>query len=365
MTLDIAELRAALSGFVEPHSGQSLGDSGAIVELGADGNVIKLAVRLGFPCQGYRDELAALLSAELQRQGLRDFSLALELSSHVVAHEVQRGLKPLPGVANIVAVASGKGGVGKSTVAVNLALAWRADGARVGILDADIYGPSQPLMLGLVGERPGSRDGKRIIPLEAHGVRAMSIGFLVEESQAVVWRGPMVTQALTQLLGDTEWGELDYLVVDIPPGTGDIQLTLAQRVPVAGAVVVTTPQDIALSDARRGISMFEKVNVPVLGVVENMSLYRCSQCGHVEHIFGQGGAAELAGEVGVRLLGELPLDVAIRREADSGQPSVVADPGSARARAFTAFARNAAGELSRRRKDSAGAFPKIVVEEKR
>ena len=260
-------------------------------------------------------------------------------------------------------MASGKGGVGKSTVAVNLALAWAAGGARVGILDADIYGPSQPLMLGLVGQQPSSPDGKRIRPLQAHGLVAMSIGFLVDPGQAVVWRGPMVTQALSQLLTETEWGELDYLVVDMPPGTGDIQLTLAQRVPVSGAIIVTTPQDIALADARKGLAMFEKVSVPVLGIIENMSVHVCSHCGHAEHIFGSGGGARLAAEHHVRLLGELPLDVRIREQADGGRPTVVAEPDSAVAQAYVDAARRAAAELSLRARDRSALFPKIVVED--
>jgi len=263
----------------------------------------------------------------------------------------------------VVAVASGKGGVGKSTVAVNLALAWAAQGARVGILDADIYGPSQPLMLGLVGERPLSSDGKHLQPLVSHGLSAMSIGFLVDSEQPMVWRGPMVTQALTQLLGETQWGALDYLVVDMPPGTGDIQLTLAQRVPVAGALIVTTPQDIALADARKGLKMFEKVSVPVLGIVENMSVHVCSSCGHIEHIFGAGGGERMAREYGVRLLGELPLDVHIREEADGGRPTVVAAPDSARARPYFEMARRTAAALALRARDRSALFPKIVVEE--
>jgi ATP-binding protein involved in chromosome partitioning len=266
-------------------------------------------------------------------------------------------------IKNIVAVASGKGGVGKSTVAVNLALAWAAQGARVGLLDADIYGPSQPLMLGLEGERPSSPDGKRLQPLQAHGVTAMSIGFLVDAEQPMVWRGPMVTQALTQLLAETQWGSIDYLVVDMPPGTGDIQLTLSQKVPVAGAVIVTTPQDIALADARKGLKMFEKVSVPVLGIVENMSTHVCSNCGHEDHIFGAGGGARMAQQYGVKLLGELPLDSRIREEADGGKPTVVAAPDSARARAYLEMARRTAATLARRARDRSTLFPKIVVEE--
>jgi ATP-binding protein involved in chromosome partitioning len=319
-------------------------------------------VVLGFPVGGYRDELTGALLEHLRRAGI-DTPLSLDLTADIRSHAVQRGLKPLAEIKNVVAVASGKGGVGKSTVAVNLALAWAAQGARVGLLDADIYGPSQPLMLGLEKERPSSVDGKHLRPLEAHGVKAMSIGFLVDQEQPMVWRGPMVTQALTQLLSDTEWGELDYLVVDMPPGTGDIQLTLSQRVPVAGAVIVTTPQDIALADARKGLKMFEKVAVPVLGIVENMSVHICSNCGHAEHVFGAGGGARMAAQYGVSLLGELPLDAHIREETDGGRPTVVAAPDSPRARAYLETARRTAAALSRRSRDRTNLFPKIVVEE--
>jgi ATP-binding protein involved in chromosome partitioning len=292
-----------------------------------------------------------------------DAPLTLELQADIKAHSVQRNLKPLEQIKNVVAVASGKGGVGKSTVAVNLALAWAVQGARVGILDADIYGPSQPLMLGLEGQRPSSTDGKHLKPLVSHGIGAMSIGFLVDAEQPMVWRGPMVTQALTQLLSETHWGNLDYLVVDMPPGTGDIQLTLAQRVPVAGAVIVTTPQDIALADARKGLKMFEKVSVPVLGIVENMSVHVCSNCGHAEHIFGAGGGARMAEQYGVKLLGELPLDAHIREEADSGRPTVVAAPDSPRAKAYFDMARRTAAALAVRAKDRSSVFPKIVIEQ--
>ena len=358
-----AIVRAAIDTFVEPATRQSLGDLRAVTELSVRGRQLRLRLELGLPVGGYQEELSRHLQQALSVAGFGELELELQLTSNIVAHSVQRSLTPLSGVKNIVAVASGKGGVGKSTVAVNLALAWAAAGARVGILDADIYGPSQPLMLGLVGERPSSPDGKRIVPLQSHGLKAMSIGFLVDAAQAVVWRGPMVTQALTQLLGDTDWGDLDYLVIDMPPGTGDIQLTLAQRVPVAGAVIVTTPQDIALADARKGLAMFEKVSVPVLGIVENMSQHVCTNCGHIEHIFGSGGGARIAEQYGVRLLGELPLDAAIRAEADSGSPSVVAAPDSARAQSYVQMARNVAGALAARGRDRSSLFPKIVVEE--
>ena len=362
MAISEAKLRAALGGFVDPYLQQTLEQANAVrsVELDADRVVVK--IELGFPTIGYTHKLQSALQRHLAAAGLT-VQLTLELSSRIVPHAVQRNLKPLAGVKNIVAVASGKGGVGKSTVAVNLALAWAAGGAQVGILDADIYGPSQPLMLGLTGQHPSSADGKHIKPLQAHGLSAMSIGFLVDPAQAVVWRGPMVTQALSQLLSDTDWGDLDYLVVDMPPGTGDIQLTLAQRVPVAGAIIVTTPQDIALADARKGLAMFEKVSVPVLGIIENMSLHVCSNCGHVDHIFGAGGGARLAAEFGVTLLGELPLDAAIREQADGGRPTVVAEPDSARASGYIEAARHAAAGLARRTRDRSALFPKIVVED--
>jgi ATP-binding protein involved in chromosome partitioning len=354
-------LQTAIEAYIDPYLEESLAAARVAVEVTQDGARPLATLRYAFPVGGYQSELEAALRAHLAARGVAaDLDVRLEAQIH--AHAVQRSLKPQSGVKNIVAVASGKGGVGKSTVAANLALAWAVQGARVGMLDADIYGPSQPLMLGLAGQRPSVRDGKRIEPLVSHGVAAMSIGFLVDAEQPMVWRGPMVTQALTQLLADTDWGELDYLVVDMPPGTGDIQLTLAQRVPVAGAVIVTTPQDIALADALKGLKMFEKVSVPVLGIVENMSVHVCSACGHVEHIFGAGGGERLARRSGVRLLGELPLDARIREEADGGRPTVVAEPETARARAYFEMARRTAAALARRARDRSGAFPKIVVE---
>jgi len=326
------------------------------------GATVRVVLELGIPVGGYREELAAALQRHLAEMGM-PLAVELVLETNVIAHAVQRGLTPLPGIKNVVAVASGKGGVGKSTVAVNLALAWAAQGARVGLLDADIYGPSQPIMLGLQGQRPSTKDGKQLVPLAAHGIVAMSIGFLVDVEQPMVWRGPMVTSALNQLLAETDWGELDYLVVDMPPGTGDIQLTLAQRVPVSGAVIVTTPQDISLADARKGLRMFEKVNVPVLGIVENMSVHVCSKCGHAEHVFGEGGGGRMATQYGVQLLGSLPLDAHIRAEADGGRPSVIAAPASPRAQSYFALARRTAGELARRGKDRSATFPKIIVED--
>ena len=355
-------VRMALEAYVDPFLEETLGEAGALRDLAAQGGGYRARIALGYPVGGYGEQLAAALEAHLAAAGLRA-PLTIELEADIHSHTVQRNLKPLGEIKNIVAVASGKGGVGKSTVAVNLALAWAAQGARVGVLDADIYGPSQPLMLGLEGQRPTSPDGKHLEPLESHGVAAMSIGFLVDAEQPMVWRGPMVTQALTQLLSETHWGPLDYLVIDMPPGTGDIQLTLAQRVPVAGAVIVTTPQDIALADARKGLKMFEKVSVPVLGIVENMSVHVCSNCGHTEHVFGAGGGARMAEQYGVKLLGELPLDVHIREEADGGRPTVVAAPDSPRARAYLEMARRTAAALALRGRDRSSVFPKIVVEE--
>ena len=356
------KVRVALEGYVDPYLGESLGAASAVREVRRSGEGFEARLALGFPVGGYQAELRTALDAALAAAGI-GVPLVLKLEPDIGTHAVQRTLKPLGEIRNVVAVASGKGGVGKSTVAVNLALAWAAQGARVGILDADIYGPSQPLMLGLTGQRPTSPDGKHLRPLTSYGISAMSIGFLVDADQPMVWRGPMVTQALTQLLGETQWGELEYLVVDMPPGTGDIQLTLAQRVPVAGAVIVTTPQDISLADARKGLKMFEKVSVPVLGIVENMSVHVCSQCGHAEHIFGAGGGARMAAEYGVRLLGELPLDAHIREEADGGTPTVVAAPDSPRARPYFEMARRTAGALAVRGRDRSSLFPKIVVEE--
>lgn len=355
-------IRALIGQFEDPNLRQSLAEARAVRDCRRAGDALQLSLRLGIPTGGYADELAPALERHLAAHGVA-LRVALQLDSDIASHAVQRGLTPLPGIRNVVAVSSGKGGVGKSTVAVNLALALAAQGARVGMLDADIYGPSQPIMLGLQGERPTSRDGKRLVPLAAHGVVAMSIGFLVDVEQPMVWRGPMVTSALNQLLADTDWGELDYLIVDMPPGTGDIQLTLSQRVPLSGALIVTTPQDIALADARKGLKMFEKVNVPVLGIVENMSVHVCSHCGHAEHIFGVGGGARMAEQYDVQMLGALPLDARIREDADGGHPTVVAEPASARAAAYFALARRTAGELARRARDRSAAFPKIVVED--
>lgn len=288
-------------------------------------------------------------------------NVSVSVTQKIVSHAVQRGVKLLPGVKNIIAVASGKGGVGKSTTAVNLALALAAEGATVGLLDADIYGPSQPQMLGITG-RPESPDGKSLAPMTAYGIQAMSIGFLIDVETPMVWRGPMVTSALEQLLTETRWDEVDYLVIDMPPGTGDIQLTLAQKVPVTGAVIVTTPQDIALLDARKGLKMFEKVGIPILGIVENMSLHTCSKCGHEEHIFGEGGGARMAADYDLEVLGSLPLAMQIREQADSGKPTVVSDPDGRVAEIYRDIARKVAVKIADKAKDMTAKFPSIVVQ---
>ena len=316
-----------------PGIGLTVGDVGRVLEVTESDTAMVVRIELGFPAAGahdaYRAHIAAAVAAETGAE-----TVNVELSAKIVAHGVQRNLKPIPGVRNIIAIASGKGGVGKSTVAVNIALALAADGASVGLLDADIYGPSQPTMVGLAGEQPVSEDGKTMRPVLAHGLQVMSIGFLVDPDQAMIWRGPMVTSALNQLLLQTQWSDLDYLIVDMPPGTGDIQLTLSQQVPVSGAVIVTTPQDIALLDARKGLAMFRKVAVPVLGVIENMSTHVCSSCGHEESIFGEGGGERMAADFDIDLLGQLPLDRRIREQADGGRPTVVGDPDSSAADAY-------------------------------
>ena len=337
-------VRQILDGVTDPHTGEPLGAQ--VRAVGVDGARVSVDLQLGYPAAGACEMLAAAARQALEADAAID-SAVVSITSRIHAHQVQGKLAPLAGVKNIIAVASGKGGVGKSTVAANLALALAAEGARVGVLDADIYGPSQPRMLGAEG-RPDSPDGKSIVPKTPHGLQMMSIGLLVEEETPMIWRGPMVTQAMTQLLNDTRWDALDYLVVDLPPGTGDIQLTLAQKVPVAGAVIVTTPQDIALLDARKALKMFEKVEIPVLGIVENMATHVCSNCGHEEPVFGAGGAARMSEQYHVPVLGSLPLDIRIREQADSGTPTVAAMPDSDLAARYREIARNTAGRLSLR-----------------
>ncbi len=328
-----------------PGTDVSLEATGSRVRVAVAESKAAVSITLGLPVGGLQDELRAALVALLQQEGL---GLArLELDQRIAAHAVQPKLSPLANVRNIIAIGSGKGGVGKSTTAVNLALALASQGAKVGVLDADVYGPSVPMMLGLSG-RPDSPDGKTIEPMRAHGIEAMSIGFLVEQDTPMIWRGPMATSALTQLLNETRWSELDYLIVDLPPGTGDIQLTLAQKIPVAGAVIVTTPQDVATLDARKALKMFEKVQVPVLGLIENMAVHVCSSCGHAEHVFGEGGGQRMAAQYEVPLLGSLPLELAIREQGDAGTPVVGAQPGSAAARAYCNTARQLAVRLAQR-----------------
>jgi ATP-binding protein involved in chromosome partitioning len=357
-----SDFREGLSSSIIPGIDYPLRDVGRVRNADLHENRASVEIELGFPADSVRADLQQFFRQQVKElSGVDDVEVTLR--SRIVAHGVQPNLKPLPNVSNIIAIASGKGGVGKSTTAANIALALARDGASVGVLDADIYGPSQPLMLGLSGRRPTSEDGKTMIPLEAHGLQVMSIGFLIDADQPMVWRGPMVTQALNQLLQQTRWSDLDYLIVDMPPGTGDIQLTLSQRVPVSGAVIVTTPQDIALLDARKGLQMFRKVSVPVLGIVENMSTHVCSNCGFEEPIFGSGGGERMARDFEVELLGQLPLDIRIRQETDSGTPSVVADPDGAAAQAYLLTARRMAARLARQGKDYSRRFPNIVVEE--
>jgi ATP-binding protein involved in chromosome partitioning len=326
-----------------------------------DGCNVALDIVLGYPAKSVTESIRKQVVDKLATiPGI--VSVSVDVSSKIVSHSVQRGVKLIPGVKNIIAVASGKGGVGKSTTAVNLALALASEGASVGILDADIYGPSQPQMLGITG-RPESLDGKNLEPMMAHGIQAMSIGLLVDSDSPMVWRGPMVTQALQQLLNETRWHDVDYLIIDMPPGTGDIQLTLAQKVPVTGAVIVTTPQDIALLDARKGLKMFEKVGIPIIGIVENMSTHICSSCGHEEHIFGAGGGDKMCKDYSTELLGSLPLDIRIREQTDAGRPTVVADPDGQVAEIYRSIARRIAVKVDELSQDYSELFAKIVIED--
>jgi ATP-binding protein involved in chromosome partitioning len=359
MSVTQEQINGALKEVLDPNTGKDFHTGKSVKNVSISGDNVALEIELGYPAKTQLEPIRKLIAAKL-----RDLpgvaAVKVVVSSKIVSHSVQRGVKLIPGVKNIVAVASGKGGVGKSTTAANLALALVAEGASVGVLDADIYGPSQPMMLGITG-RPESKDGKTLEPMEGHGLQAISIGFLIDLDTPMVWRGPMVTQALEQLLRDTHWRDVDYLIVDMPPGTGDIQLTLAQKVPVTGAVIVTTPQDIALIDARKGLKMFEKVGIPILGIVENMSTHICSHCGHEEHIFGQGGAQRMSVEYGTELLGSLPLDMTIREQADSGKPTVVADPDGRAAEIYRAIARRLAVKIAESAKDMTSKFPNIVV----
>ncbi len=353
------QLLAALSAVTDPNTGKDFVSTKQVKNLQVTGGEVSFEVELGYPAKSQLPQLrTALIAAAKSVQGVENVSV--NITTKVLAHSVQRGVQLMPNVKNIIAVASGKGGVGKSTTAVNLALALAAEGAQVGLLDADIYGPSQPMMMG-IDQRPESDDGQTMEPLENYGVQVMSIGFLVNQDEAMIWRGPMATQALEQLLRQTNWRELDYLIVDLPPGTGDIQLTLSQRVPMTGAVIVTTPQDIALLDARKAIKMFEKVGVPILGIVENMAVHVCSNCGHAEHIFGEGGGQRLAKDYGADYLGALPLDIRIRLQADSGKPTVVSDADGEVAKIYKAVARQVAVKIAQKAKDFSAKFPTITV----
>ena len=361
MAVSMDAVQSALKALIDPNTQKDYVSSRAVKNLRVEGDVVVVDIELGYPA---KTQHAAIRGAVEQAVAAVPGVARVEVgvASKIVAHAVQRSLKPLAGVRNIIAVASGKGGVGKSTTATNLALALAQEGASVGLLDADIYGPSIPQMLGLAGKQPESSDGEKMDPLEAYGVQTMSIGFMIDVDSPMVWRGPMVTQALEQLINQTNWRDLDYLIVDMPPGTGDTQLTLAQKVPVTGAVIVTTPQDIALIDARKGLKMFDKVGIPILGLVENMSIHICSQCGHEEHIFGHGGGEKMCADYDAEFLGALPLELAIREMADAGKPTVVGAPESRAADLYRAIARRVAVKVAERAKDMSGKFPNIVVQ---
>jgi ATP-binding protein involved in chromosome partitioning len=355
-----AQVEAVLKDMIDPYLDRDLISAKVVKNIAIDGGKVAIEIALGFPAKGYHETLRNNVREKVSAiDGVSD--VTVDISSSIIGHAVQSGVKAIDGVKNIIAVASGKGGVGKSTTSVNLALALAAEGASVGLLDADIYGPSQPRMLG-VNAKPNSEDGKHLEPIVSYHLQTMSIGYLIDEETPMIWRGPMVTQALEQLLRDTAWKDIDYMIIDLPPGTGDTQLTLAQKVPVSGAIIVTTPQDIALLDARKALKMFEKVEVPVLGIVENMSTHICSKCGHEEHIFGAGGGHRMADDYDVDFLGALPLDIRIREETDSGKPTVVAEPESPISQTYREIARRAAAKLSLRKKDYSAKFPNIVIQ---
>lgn len=360
MSITVEDVKTALTLVIDPNTNKDLITSKSAKNIKLDGNDVSLDVELGYPAKSQIELIR--LSVQTAVSNLAGVGkVSVNVYSKIVAHAVQRGIKLMPNVKNIIAVASGKGGVGKSTTAANLALALAAEGAAVGILDADIYGPSQPMMMGISGQ-PSSADGQTMEPMENYGLQVSSIGFMINPDEPMVWRGPMVTQALTQLLSQTNWRDLDYLIIDMPPGTGDIQLTLSQKVPVTGAVIVTTPQDIALLDARKGLKMFEKVGIPILGIVENMSTHICSNCGHAESIFGEGGGAKMCAEYGVDFLGGLPLTMAIREQADSGKPTVVADPEGKIALIYKEIARKVAIKVAEKAKDMTSKFPTISIQ---
>jgi ATP-binding protein involved in chromosome partitioning len=360
LAVTVENVQTVLSSIMNPDTHSDLMACASIKNLSVSDNNIHVDVVLGYPAKSQFQAIKDSVVSQLKKIA-NVKNIEVNVSSDIVAHSVQRGVKLLPGVKNIIAVASGKGGVGKSTTAVNLALALSAEGASVGILDADIYGPSLPMMLGISG-RPESKAENTIEPMEGHGLQASSIGFLINEDSPMVWRGPMVTSALEQLLRQTRWRDLDYLIVDMPPGTGDIQLTLSQKVPVTGAVIVTTPQDIALLDARKGLKMFEKVGVPIIGIVENMSTYICPSCGHEEHVFGSGGGQKMCSDYGVDFLGSLPLNISIREQSDAGRPTVVAEPDGPISMVYQQIARQIAIRIAGLAKDMSSKFPNIVIQ---
>lgn len=357
--MNIESIKSLLGEIIEPNLNKGLQEAGFIKNIQLDGEDCKVELEFHFPAQTSHEALKQTISESLKKNGVEKVDVSI--TTKVISHSVQQGVDTLKNVKNTIAVASGKGGVGKSTTSINLALALQAEGARVGILDADIYGPSQPRMLGVAG-KPEAIGENAVAPKVSFGIQSMSIGYLIEEDTPMIWRGPMVTGALEQLLRDTQWEELDYLIIDLPPGTGDIQLTLSQKIPVSAALIVTTPQDIALLDAKKALKMFEKVKVPVLGIIENMSTHICSQCGHEEHIFGSGGGEQMAKQYDVELLGSLPLDIKIREGVDNGRPTVAMEPDGDIAEAYKAIARKSAAKLSQKAKDYTSVFPKIVIE---
>ncbi len=361
----ISAVTNQLHGVIDPYTNVKITASKGLKSVTVDDNSVTVSLSKGYPVAPVVEELSQLVHAALKNLPFENRDLEVVIEQDIISHSVQQGVQAVTGIKNIIAVASGKGGVGKSTVSANLSLALAAAGAKVAVLDADIYGPSQPRMLGISG-KPDALENKMLVPMQNHGLKVMSIGFLVEEDTPMIWRGPMVTQALEQMLRGTAWNhdehDVDYLVIDLPPGTGDIQLTLSQKVPVSGAVIVTTPQDIALLDARKAYKMFEKVDVPIFGVIENMSTHVCSKCGHEEAIFGAHGAAKMADDYELDVLGEIPLEMAIRELADSGTPTVIAQPESETAQRYQRIALKIAGKLSVKKKDFSAAFPNIVVE---